>query len=44
MHDEFVEPSVEIACDVVTVENFDEKFEIWLNKFLLEIQVFYINQ
>lgn len=37
MHDEFVEPSVEIACDVVTVENFDEKFEAWLNKVKAQI-------
>lgn len=32
MHDLFVEPSKEHACDIVNVENFDEKLEIWLSK------------
>ena len=31
MHDEFVEPSKTVACDVVNVENFEEKFEKWIN-------------
>lgn len=31
MHDEFVEPSKDAACDIVTVENFDEKCSEWVN-------------
>ena len=38
MHDQFVEPSKEHACDVVTVEDFEEKLEHWkeylINKYL----------
>jgi uridine kinase len=30
MHDEFVEPSKDKACDVVNVENFDDKVDKWL--------------
>ncbi|MCP4912287.1 MAG: uridine kinase [Oligoflexia bacterium] len=30
MHDQFVEPTKETACDVVNVENFDERLEHWL--------------
>ena len=37
MHDEFVEPSMNLACDIVTVENFDQKFEKWLEKLQLAI-------
>ncbi len=32
MHDLFVEPSKDYACDIVNVDNFDEKLEQWLNK------------
>ena len=31
MHDEFVEPSKDAACDIVTVENFDEKCSEWVS-------------
>ncbi len=29
MHDEFVEPSKNHACDIVTVDDFDEKLKKW---------------
>lgn len=29
MHDKFVEPSKQQACDIITVENFDEKCSKW---------------
>jgi len=32
MHDEFVEPSKDKACDIVNVDNFDDKVEKWLEK------------
>ncbi len=32
MHDEFVEPSKSVACDIVNVANFDEKVEFWTQK------------
>lgn len=32
MHDLFVEPSKEVACNIVTVEDFDEKVENWGEK------------
>ena len=32
MHDEFVQPSMQQACDVVTIDNFDEKFELWFDR------------
>lgn len=30
MHDEFVEPSKHNACDIVNVEDFDDKIDKWL--------------
>lgn len=32
MHDEFVAPSIEVACDIVNVANFDKKLEEWSEK------------
>ncbi len=32
MHDEFVEPSKSVACDIVCVHNFDEKLDLWTEK------------
>lgn len=32
MHDEFVEPSKEVACDIVNVDNFDRKLDEWCKK------------
>lgn len=32
MHDEFVAPSKDVACDIVNVSNFDLKVEEWFNK------------
>ena len=32
MHDLFVEPSKDHACDIVNVENFDKKLDHWLKK------------
>lgn len=37
MHDQFVAPSKEFACDIVTVENFDNKVEEWTHKIMDEI-------
>lgn len=38
MHDLFVEPSKNHACDIVNVENFDQKLELWLNKIKASIE------
>ncbi|WP_127718063.1 uridine kinase [Halobacteriovorax sp. HLS] len=38
MHDLFVEPSKNHACDIVNVDNFDEKLESWLNKIKASIK------
>lgn len=32
MHDQFVEPSQVHACDIVNLENFDDKLNFWVNK------------
>lgn len=32
MHDEFVGPSKEVACDIVNVDNFDRKLDEWCKK------------
>ncbi len=32
MHDEFVEPSQCHACDIVNLENFDDKLKFWIEK------------
>ena len=32
MHDEFVEPTKQKACDIVNVDNFDEKVDLWYQK------------
>ena len=32
MHDEFVEPSQTHACDIVNLENFDDKLRFWCDK------------
>lgn len=31
MHDEFVEPSKGFACDIINIENFDEKLDHWFD-------------
>lgn len=32
MHDEFVEPSKNVACDIVNVDNFNQKLDEWCEK------------
>jgi len=32
MHDQFVEPSKAVACDIINLHNFDDKLNEWINK------------
>lgn len=34
MHDLFVEPSKEVACDIINVENFDDRVKQWYKKLI----------